>query len=401
MLALAWRNVRRHARRSLITIAAVALGLGAMLFLWGFNDGIHNTMTRNLQEVIVGSLQVHAQGFFRRPSLARMLPDARRVEALLEREGLPHAPRLRAFALAAGRETSEGLTLLAVDPARERRVTRIAGKVTRGRFLRDAEAAECVLGRTSARNLGLRVGDEVVVLTEDRFGAMAAERLRLVGIIDSGETGIDRGLMLLPLRFTQRLLSLEGRLSGFVAQVPPDRLAAVARTLRHRLGAEYEVLRWDEMYPMMRQWVELENGFYYIFLGVVLLIVAAGVANTVLAGTLDRVHEFGVMMALGCSRARLAGMVLAETAMLGLAGVAAGAASGLALIARFHAVGIDMRGFMDTIGRFYIDPVIRTEINTDHLAATLLSVLGASLLAGLWPALRAARLEPVEAIRDG
>ncbi len=399
MFALAWRNVRRHARRSLITIAAIALGLGAMLFLWGFNDGIHNTMTRNLQQVIVGSLQVHARGFFHRPALARMLPDARRVDALLKQEGLPHAPRLRAFALAAGAETSEGLTLLGMDPARERRVTRIASKVTRGRFLKDADAAECVLGRTSARNLGLSVGDEVIVLTEDRFGAMAAEKLQLVGVIDSGETGIDRGLMIAPLHFTQRLLSLEGRVSGFVAQAPPERLASVARKLRRQLGPAYEVLRWDEMYPMMKQWVDLENAFYYIFLGVVLLIVAAGVANTVLAGTLDRVHEFGVMMALGCSRARLAGMVLAETAMLGLAGVAAGAALGLALVAHFHAAGIDMRGFMDTISRFYIDPVIRTEINTDHLAATLLSVLGASLLAGLWPAIRAARLEPAQAIR--
>ncbi|MDX8401015.1 MAG: FtsX-like permease family protein, partial [Mariprofundaceae bacterium] len=171
--------------------------------------------------------------------------------------------------------------------------------------------------------------------------------------------------------------------------------------LRASLGPEHEVLRWYEMYPMMKQWVDLENAFYYIFLGVVLIIVAAGVANTVLAGTLDRVHEFGVMMALGCGRARLAGMVLAESAILGLAGVATGAVLGLGLVAHFHTAGIDMGQWMSTVSRFYIDPVIRTEINADHLTDTLLAVLGASLLAGLWPALRAARLEPVEAIRHG
>jgi len=144
--------------------------------------------------------------------------------------------------------------------------------------------------------------------------------------------------------------------------------------------------------------VDLENAFYYIFLGVVLLIVAAGVMNTVLMSTLERMHEFGIMLALGCGGWRLAALVGLESVLLGLAGSALGLVVGLSLVGIFHHLGIDLSSQMDSITRFYINPVIHPEIDTDHLLITLASVLLAALLASLVPAWRAARLQPVEAI---
>ncbi len=399
MFALAWRNVLRNLRRSLITVAAVALGLTSLVFLWGFNDGVHNTMMRNLQEVIVGSLQIHRQGYFRHPRLVDTLPEPERVTGQLHQLGVERLSyRLRTFALAAGADTSEGLVLLGMHPAMEQRVTRLAGKVDQGRFLRDNQEAACVLGKTTARNLGLRLGDEVVILTEDRFGSLAAEKLRLVGIISSGEMGIDRGLAMVPLGFMQRMLGMEGAVSEIAVQLTRERLEPVTVALRTSLDAGYEVLRWYDMYPMMKQWVELENAFYYIFLSIVLLIVAAGIMNTVLMSMLERIHEFGVMMALGCSRRYLAGMVLTESMLLGMTGVVLGTSAGLLLVHYFHAAGIDLSGQMASVARFYVNPVVHTEINTDHLLHTVLSVLLASAAAAIWPAVRAARLEPVEAI---
>ncbi|RMH51444.1 MAG: ABC transporter permease [Zetaproteobacteria bacterium] len=378
----------------------MAIGLAAMLFLWGFNDGVHNGMTRNLQQTIVGSLQIHARGFFHHPQLRRTLPDPDRVARLLDRRGIDRrTSRLRTFALAVGGDRSEGLILLGVDPAGERRTTTLARKVDRGRFLRAGDGAACVVGATTARNLGLRPGDTVIVLTEDRFGAPAAERLRLVGIISSGEEGIDRGLAIVPLAFLQRLTAMEGRISEVVVQLPRSRLEPTTRWLRQRLGPAYEVLRWHDMYPMMEQWVVLENGFYYIFLSIVLVIIAAGVSNTVLMSMLERTREFGVMMALGCGRGRLAAMVVAESLILGCAGVALGGLIGLLLVGHFHSAGIDLSSRMGSMARFYIDPVIHTEIDRDHLRDSVLAVLAAAVVAALWPALRAARLEPVAAMR--
>jgi len=403
MLSLAWGNVIRNARRSLITVSAVALGLSALIFLWGFNDGIHNSMMRNLQQVIIGSVQVHAQGYFHHPKLVKTVPEATtvsdRIDAILNKHGVGHvSTRLRTFALAAGAETSEGLVLLGMNPVMETRTTRINRKVDQGRFFTDNQEASCILGQTAARNLGLKLGDDVVFLTEDRYGSLAAEKLKLVGIISSGEMGIDRGLAMIPLGFMQQMLVMPGMVSEFVIQLPADSIEAVTDELKTALGKPYEVLRWYDMYPMMKQWVELENAFYYIFLSIVLVIIAAGIMNTVLMSMLERIREFGVMMALGCGRMRLAGMVVLESMLLGLTGILAGIVVGMSMVYYFHSSGIDLSGQMDSVARFYINPVVHTEIDTVHLMDTVLSVMAAALVAAIWPAIRAARLEPVEAI---
>jgi len=399
MLSMAWRNIVRNARRSLITVSAVALGLASLIFLWGFNDGVHNTMMRNLQQVIVGSLQIHANGYFHHPKLVKTVPDSERVIRLLKEIGVEQFTyRLRTFALAAGQDTSEGLVLLGMNPRMEMRTTRIDGKVDQGRFLQNNDEAACVLGKTTARNLGVKLGDEVVFLTEDRYGSLAAEKLELIGIISSGEMGIDRGLAIIPLGFMQQMTGMERLHSEIVAQLPRQRLEPVAAMLKEALDESYEVLRWYDMYPMMKQWVELENAFYYIFLAIVLAIIAAGIMNTVLMSMLERIHEFGVMMALGCGRMRMAGMVIVESVLLGVAGVVSGTAVGLALVYYFQSAGIDLSGQMDSMARFYLNPVVHTEIDTDHLLDTVLAVLTAALAAAIWPAIRAARLEPAEAI---
>jgi len=399
MFALAWRNVVRNARRSFITIIAVALGLASLIFLWGFNDGVHNSMMRNLQQVIVGSVQIHANGYFHHPKLSKTVPNDLSLTPLLHKLGVTvFAHRLRSFALVAGDETSEGVVLLGMDPAMEMRTTKIAQKVDQGRFIRNNDEASCVLGKTAARNLGLKLGDAMVILSEDRYGSLAAEKVTLVGIISSGEMGIDRGLAIVPLGFMQKMTGMEGKYSEIVLQLPVDQLEGVTNRLRQELDASYEVLRWYDMYPMMKQWVELENAFYYIFLSIVLVIIAAGIMNTVLMSMLERIREFGVMMALGCGRMHMAGMVVVESLLLGLAGIALGVLIGLALVYYFHLTGIDLSGQMDSMARFYINPVVHTEIDMRHLSDTVLAVLMATVLAAIWPAVRAARLQPVEAI---
>jgi len=404
IFSLAWRNIVRSWQRSLLTIAAVATGLSALIFLWGFNDGVHNAMMRNLQQVIVGSIQIHHADFFKKSSLSRhMQATAELQEALVKvkNSGQINALswRLDTFALAAGDDVSEGLVLLGMDAKAEEKTTRIAQKVDQGRFLQVGDSAVCVLGATAARNLGVSLGDDVIFLTQDRFGALAADKFKLVGIISSGEMGIDRGLAIVPLNVLQNMLEMQGRYTRVVLQIEPENLEVVTTLLRASLNhKDYEVLRWYDMYPMMKQWVDLENAFYYIFLGVVLLIVAAGIMNTVLMSMLERVREFGVMMALGCSRRILAAMVIVESMILGALGVLLGLVVGLTLVAWFHLVGIDLSAQMDTIARFYVDPIVYTEIDSDHLWQTAGSVMAAAIVAAFVPIWRVARLQPVEAI---
>ena len=400
---LATRNLLGHLRRTLLTVLALAVGLAALILLWGFNDGLHGNMTRNFQDTIVGSLQIHRDGFFQRPELALHLEQP---EALVEQIGELRVgrwtERLEGFALAASDTASEGVMLMGMDPVREPQVTRLPGKVAEGRFFRAGEEGVCVLGAATARSLRVGVGDRLVVVAYSRFGELVAEEVTLVGLITSGETGIDRGLLFLPLAAMQGLLEMQGRITSLVLSLDAsdlDRIADALKTIW--VGRGIEVLRWYEMFPAMQEWIRLHDGFLYLFMTLVLLLVLGGVLNTLLIAMLERTRELGVLMALGTVRAEVVLMVLTETLLIGLAGTVLGALLGIGALFALGHTGIELGALVGATTRFYVDPVIYPRFDLGHLAETGLALLAATLAAGLYPAWRAGRLEPLEAIRGG
>lgn len=397
---MAWRNVWRHRRRSGITIAAIAVSLVALIFLWGFSDGVHNAAVRNFESTFVGSLQIHADGYFKNPKLETALaaPDA--IAQILDEHGVDlWAPRIRAFSLLAAAQNSEGALLVGIDPVREPHVTRVAQKLQQGRFLREGDSYHCLVGAGSARSLQLKLHDEIALLVPARDGTLAAERFEIVGIIETGAPELDRGIVLIPLATAQELTALDTSVTEFVVSLPAARLDPTVAALRHALAAhKVEVLPWYEMFPSFREWIALDNSFYYIFLGIFLIIIVAGISNTVLMSMLERVRELGVLLALGSSRQSVAMLMAWESILLGVIGTALGTAAGLALVRLLHRTGIDLSLTNDAMRRYYIDPLVRPEINTDHLLLTVGAVLLVSLLAAIYPAWKASRLEPVAAI---
>lgn len=404
--AIAWRNVARNRRRSLITILSVAIGLVALLFIWGFNDGGHNNMMANYRALMTGSFQVHQDDFFKHPKLETNIADQTAIRAALELEGIEAwTTRLTSFALSAGEETSTGMLLVGMDPSREHLVSKVGQKISAGRFLQAGDEFTAVLGAPGADKLNLSLGDDIILLTQDRRGALAADRFQIVGLVKTGDPLIDQGMVMVPLASAQELLVMEGRITDVVAQVPEPELAEITANLRAALAPEnLELQRWDQINPIIRQLVSLDNGFMYIFIGIVVLIVMSGVINTVLVSMLQRTREFGVLMAMGTSTGAIGAVVLIEAILLGVLGTALGTAIGLALVAYFGRTGIDIGQLMgeeleELIGEFYMDTVIYAEIDTDHLLITILGLLAATILSAIYPAWKAMRLEPVAAIR--
>ena len=406
LFAIAWRNVVRNKRRSLITILSVAIGLLALLFIWGFNDGSHNNMMANFRALMTGSFQVHQTDFFDHPKLETNISDQTVLLAAMESVGIDAwTTRLSSFALSAGEETSTGMILLGMDPVREPLVTTLNEKISVGRFLEPGDEYTAVIGAKGAAKLGLGLGDEIILLTQDRRGTLTADKFDIVGLIKSGDPIIDQAMVMVPLESAQELLVMEGRITDLVAQVPESELHQIAAELRMILEPEdLELLEWEEINPIIRQIVNLDNGFMYIFISIVVLIVISGVVNTVLVSMLQRTREFGVLMAMGTSTGAIGAVVLIEAIFLGLLGTAVGTAGGLGLVAWFGRTGIDLSAMMDPelveiMGEFYLDTTIFAEIDTNHLLITVLGLLAATIVSAFYPALRAMQLEPVEAIR--
>ncbi|MEG7525187.1 MAG: ABC transporter permease [Chromatiales bacterium] len=298
--AVALRNLLGHLRRTMLTVGAIAVGLSALIFLWSFNDGLHRNMLQNFQDAIIGSIQIHHEGFFERPELSRHLRNPDKIITAVEQAGVKRwSRRLEAFALAASDETTEGVMLIGMEADREPAITDLEKRISIGRFLQEDDAYACILGATTARNLKLDLGDPVVMIGYDRFGALVAEEFTLVGIITSGEMGLDRGMALTNIKSLQEMLDMPGGVTDIVLRTPEERIQQLTDELILALSDEsVEVMPWSTMFPVMNEWIILHDGFLYLFLAVVLFIVLAGELNTMLLSMLERTREFGIFMPL-------------------------------------------------------------------------------------------------------
>ncbi|MET0067590.1 MAG: ABC transporter permease [Candidatus Thiodiazotropha sp.] len=403
LLNVVFLNLLGNLRRTVLTVGAIAVGLASLIFLWGFNEGLHRNMLGNFQNAIIGALQIHREGFFQHPDLALSIPHPERVVEQLNKAGVKrYSPRLDAFGLAASDLTTQGVMLIGMDPSRETQVTELPKRIGIGRFLRPDDEYRLVLGETTASNLQVTLGDEVVIVAYDRFGAMIAEAFTLVGIITSGEMGLDSGMAITSLSTLQEMLDMSGQVTTFVIKTDDSQLPMLTRTLRAALNTEpLEVMPWHEMFPVMKEWVTLHNGFLYIFLGIVLFIILAGELNTLLLSMLDRTREFGVLMAIGTTPRQIGLLLMAEAGIIGLVGIGLGILLGYLIILLTGLVGIDLSILLGSTSRFYVDPLIYPKLKLDDLGVTAAAILSASVISGIYPAWRASLLQPVEAIRNG
>lgn len=407
ILAIAWRNVLRNRVRSFITMGSIAIGIVALLLLWAMNDGSYNNAIDNFRLRYVGSIQVHADGFFRRPKLETHIADPEAVIAALEEIGVDAwTTRVSSFALVAGEETSTGMNFTGIDPAREPDVSVLEDHLSAGRFLQPGDTQVAVMGQRAADKLNLGLGEDVVMLTSDRRGALAADRYEVVGLLRTGDPVVDNASLFVPIADAQYVLAMEGRVTDVVAQVPERELEAKVAALRTALeGQDMEVLRWFDISSLVLDAQSLDMAFAFIFLGIVLAIVVSGIANAVLVSMMQRTREFGVLLAVGTRRATVGAMIATETVIIGFAGVFAGTGLGLALVLWLNRVGINYAALApegtldDMLAEFAMDPVVHPVVNTDHLLITVILMLAAALLSAVYPVLRAMRLEPVEAIR--
>ncbi len=403
VLAVALRNLLGHLPRTLLTVGAIAVGLASLIFLWSFNDGLHHNMLGNFQRAIVGSLQIHHRGFFKKPELSGYIRNPQQVaDALDSSEITNYSRRLESFGLAASDDTTEGVMVIGVDPVTEGRVTELEKRIGIGRFLTPEDSFALILGATTVNNLRVKLGDSVILVGHDRYGVMVAESFTLIGIITSGEMGLDRGMAITSLATLQEMVDMPGEVTTFAVRVPEKQLGKITEELNACLrNSPREIMPWYTMFPVMKEWVTLHNGFLYLFIGVVLFIVLAGELNTLLLSMLERTREFGVLMAIGTTRSQIASLLIAEALMIGIIGTLAGLALGLLIVTVTGSTGIDLSLLLGDTSRFYVDSLIYPRLNLEHFGLTISALLAASVLAGLYPAWRSSLLQPAEAIRNG
>ena len=401
MWLLAWRNVWRNFRRSLITTASMGCGLAAIMFGQSMIKSEQYQLVDKATGSITGHIQVQHRKIKDYKFPDQYLDDAESVEKALAAEPAIKAfgKRINITGLISSPAGSVGAFISAVEPQRERGITAMSTYITQGEFLPNSKSL--VIGDKLAQRLDLRLGEKAVVMAQATDGSMGAEALRVSGIFHTGSASFDGQIIYIPLAAAQEILVAPGKANHFVARLhdierAPEVKARLSEALR---GKPVQVLGWFDVDHEITAIQKFQNGLLDVVLLIIFSIVALGILNTLLMSLFERVREFGVLMAIGAKPGWVLKLVLLESITLGIVGTAFGLAAGAAMIAYFSRAGLPLP-IGDAMSYFIPFPsvIFLRWVWPSHLFAAG-AVLVVSILAAIGPALRACRLRPAEALR--
>lgn len=400
LLRLAWRNLWRHRQRTVLLIVVVAYATLSTIVYWGFVDGYEESVMHAYARYIAAPVRIASQAWHEDPDPENALPDlslARELAGVSGVEGV--APRLHFPGLLQSSYTTEGGEVRGVDPQAEAQVSQIPGKVREGRWLEGP--GEVVLGEGVARRIDARVGERVVVSAAALAGPQASG-LTVVGLTDTGVSGLDDTLVLIHLE-DARFLTGVTTATSLALDVARGREETVARRVQQVLPPGLEARGvWDLVGPIK---ADVQGAKVFALpMGLLLALFASlAVASTVFVSVLERTREFGVISALGLPPARLGRLVTFEALVACGLGWTVGLVIGYAiawLLASYNLLG----PLFATIGQAFPEEGIAEEfygaIRSVYILYSAVIVAVAALLSALGPARRAARLKPAEAMRS-
>lgn len=401
---LAWRNLWRSPRRTWLTVGAMVFSNIILVFMISLQLGMYKMMINNSLRAQTGHLQVQAPGYLDDHKIRQVVPDVVGLAKTL-RNGLGTdeiSARASTFALVSSADRSYGLLITGVQPEFETRVSSLPGLIKEGRFLSEPTADEVVIGRVLARNLQVDLGDELTFLGSGLDGSFAAAVVTVVGIFESGLPDLDRGFAAVPLELFQDIFSM-GSAGHAVVIMAPDLLRVGA--VRSRAAAllpddgDLVILEWDALLPGLKQAIQADFVSAWFMYAVLVVLVAFSVLNTQLMSVLERTKEFGIVMSLGVTPARLGRLVMLETALMGAVGMLFGVLLGGTLVVWLNYHGFSYPGLEEMAGKFNVPGRIYPQISAVGMLLGPMVVLVSSVLASFYPAIRLRWLAPVAAMR--
>lgn len=403
---MAWRNIWRNTRRTILTVCAITFASVLLVFMLSFQFGSYETMINTSVKISTGHLQVQAEKYHEKKSIRFVIPDPQAVA-----ERIDQIPRVaaytfrgQAFSLISSRDRTYGAVVTGIDPQKEPRVSRIKQLVREGAFLSADDVNQAVVGRLLAKNLQVTIGDELTLLGQGRDGSIAATVVEVKGIFSSGIDAFDRSAIQIPLATFQETYSMNEAVHEVVviAKSLSD-VSAIKAELINALsaldqGKLLSVLDWQELMPGLRQAIEMDLVSGLIFYGLLIIVVAFSILNTFLMAIFERTREFGVMMAVGTTPGRLTKVLLIESMAMTAIGIIAGILIGIGVTYYFQLNGIDFSGGSELLSQFGITGRMYPKLSLLSVSIGPFMVLFFTFIAALYPALKVRRLRPVEAM---
>ncbi len=407
---LALRSVARNARRSILTAAAMILGLAVLMWSKAISDGAHESWVTGAVRIGTGHVAIEAPGFAKSGSLADRL-GAEQLAAAMAALRAPEvagrvraaAPRLVVSGLASSAAAAVPVQIQGVDPAAEARFSTLPGSVVGGAFLAPGDRIAAFIGAGLARRLALGVGSRFVLTAQAASGEITGQLARVAGTFQSGLPAVDEGLVYVPLATAQGWLGAPGAATTLAVLLTSSRATdRVVDALRRRLPPAVAVLSWREAAPALDSAIRIDDWSGYAFLLILLVIVALAILNAVLMSVLNRRREFGVLQALGLTHRETSVVVFTEGLLLTFVSGVLGIATGFGVTWLFWRHGLDLSGLMSgdiTFSGALVSPILVPEFRASQVLLCLTATVLIGIAASFYPARQAGRIDVAEAMK--
>jgi len=402
-LQLSWRNIWRNPRRTGVILAAVIVGVWSMIFLGALMRGVAEQMVRNGIATLTGHVQIHRKGYRNDPVVENSMTEPDKLKAVLSKvlpEDARWTARVRVHAIAGNARHSGGVTLVGIDPRQETEISFISRAVKQGRFLHPLAKNGIIVGQALTEKFETRLGRKLVLMSQDTDRDIASRAFGIVGIFRAETEAVEKQFVFVTLPAAQKMLRL-GKGISEVSIILSDRrdVKGVTARLQSVLPADiYEVQTWWELLPLVIAILKMHDWFIFLWVIVVFIAMSFGVVNTTLMAVFERIREFGLLKALGMKPMGIIAGVLVESVLLLTLGLIVGNVIGLLTVTALAHTGIDLSALaegMEFVGMSrVIYPIIQGK---DVLLANLIVFL-LGLLVSVYPAIIAARFNPVEAM---
>ena len=405
---MAWRNIWRRKRRTLITCFSVAFGILYAVLSTGFGDWGYTKLIDDSATMGYGHVTVEPHEYNHSPSLDKRIGNSTGIrKTALGTEGVSGAmERIVGQAMIASATKSIGGMFLAIDPSQEATEYNLfLKKMVEGEIFSGTDGGEIIIGVKIAEKLGLKMGKKIIYTITDVNGEIVSEIARVSGMFKTGVEEVDGAMVVLPIDRVRKTLGYGSDEATMVSVLISDQRRAdrVTERLQKALGGNVAVLPFTETQEEIVSLIAIDKSFNYLFQVFLGMLVAAGILNTILMAVLERTREFGIMMAIGMSPGKLFKLVLAESFWIGVVGLFMGVIVSAPFYYYFHTTGLDLTTMMpegySAGGGVPMYTVMKIRLFPESVIAIFVVVFLLTILAGLYPAYKAGRVPPVESIR--
>ena len=406
LVRLAWKNIWRNRRRTIITLAAIAFSIMLVQALHNLSFGVYAGMVDSGVRADTGHIAVYRNNYLESRDEILHFRDGSLIDDISQINGVEQVlPRLYIPALAQSSRESRGVLLIGVDPDRERQVNPFLKTLPADGMIRSTDSRDAVIGARLLHELQIRPGQKFVVTAQNEDGTLHSELLRVRGVVSSGMKDIDSSLILIGRGRAALLTGNSGSVHELAVILDnAGREAEVHRQIAAKLSKDQDILAvsWEDAMPNLANAIKLDYASQKFIFVIILLIVAIGVVNTLLMSVMERMREFGVILALGSRPMTLRCMIMLEAVILGLLAAAIGTVLGSLATWYLVTVGVDLADLVpETLefGGVVFDPVMRASWDPAWMFRIAVYVVCLTLLAAAYPAIKAGRTTPVEGMR--